>query len=251
MNTYQPQSSAQATPALAELPQDAAEHFAGYAVFGLPFTSGHYLAFRDFPVSSVGPGYRSVWHRTPGGEWTLYANVAPEFSCARYFGAAFHHTVETDVDIRWNGPSTAAITVPGVLDWRLQLGTSAATSMLTAMAMRMPETLWRNDLVLHAMGAFAGRLLNAGRMKVSGVVPNGQTFQAQPRQLWLVTDSRATILGEDAGVPGALEVQDHLADFWLPQRGLFGARVGVRFPSTAQPGEPASASERAGKKQAA
>ena len=251
MTTYQPQSSAGATPTLADLPEDAAEHFAGYAVLGLPFTSGHYLAFRDFPVSSVGPGYRSVWHRTPSGEWTIYANTAPEFSCARYFGAAVQHTVETDVDIQWSGPFTALITVPGVVDWRLQLGTSAATSMLTAMAVRMPERLWRNELVLRAMGAFAGPLLNAGKMKVSGVVPNGQTFQAQPRQLWLVTDSQATILGENAGRPGALEVQDHLADFWLPQRGLFGARVGVRFPSTARSGGPETASVRAGKNQAA
>ncbi|TQJ58053.1 hypothetical protein FBY30_0263 [Arthrobacter sp. SLBN-83] len=251
MTTYQPQSSAQATPTLAELPEDAAEHFAGYAVLGLPFSSGHYLAFRDFPVSSVGPGYRSVGHRTPGGEWTIYANTAPEFSCARYFGAAVQHTVETDVDIRWSGPFTALITVPGIVDWHLQLGTSPATSMLTAMAVRMPESLWRNELVLRAMGAFAGPLMNAGKMKVSGVVPNGQTFQAQPRQLWLVTGSQATIMGEDAGQPGPLEVQDHLADFWLPQRGLFGARVGVRFPSTAQPGNRESAGPRAGKKQAA
>lgn len=251
MTIHQPQSSAEATPKLADLPEDAAEHFAGYAVFGLPFTSGHYLAFRDFPVSSVGPGYRSVWHRTPAGEWTLYANVAPEFSCARYFGAAFHHTVETDVDVRWSGPSTAVITVPGFVDWRLELGTSAATRMLTAMAVRMPESLWRNELVLRAMGAFAGPMLSAGRMKVSGVVPNGQTFQAQPRQLWLVTDSRATVLGEGAGRPGPLKVQDHLADFWLPQRGLFGAQVGVRFPSTARPAGPGSVQPRTRKNQAA
>lgn len=251
MNTYQPQSSAGATPTLAELPYDAAEHFAGYAVLGLPFTSGHYLAFRDFPVSSVGPGYRSVWHRTPGGEWSIYANTAPQFSCARYFGAAVHHTVETNVDIQWSGPFTAQITVPGVLDWHLKMGTSAATSMLTAMAVRMPETLWRNELVLRAMGAFAGPLLKAGRMKVSGVVPNGQTFQAQPRQLWLVTDSQATIRGVDAGQPGPLEVQDHLADFWLPQRGLFGAQVGVRFPSTARAGGVEADSARTRKNQTA
>ena len=127
MTSYQPQTSAEATPKLAELPKDAAEHFAGYAVLGLPFSSGHFLAFRDFPVSSIGPGYRSVWHRTPGGEWTIYANAAPEFSCARYFGTAVQHTVETDVDIQWSGPFTARITVPGAVDWRLQLGTSAAT----------------------------------------------------------------------------------------------------------------------------
>jgi hypothetical protein len=251
MTTYQPQSSAEATPNLAELPEDPAEHFAGYAVLGLPFTSGHYLAFREFPASSVGPGYRAVWHRTPGGEWTIYANAAPEFSCARYFGAAVHHTVEADVDIQWSGPFTALITVPGAVDWRLQLGTSAATSMLTAMAVRMPERLWRSEPVLRAMGAFAGPLLNAGKMLVSGVVPNGQTFQAQPRKLWLVTDSRATILGEDAGQPGALDTQDHLADVWLPQRGLFAAGLGMRYPSTARPGAPEPASARPGRSQAA
>lgn len=233
MTIIQPQSSAQAIPRLAELPEDPAEHFAGYAVLGLPFSSGHYLAFRDFPFSSIGPGYRSVWHRTPDGEWTIYANASPEFSCARYFGAAVHHTVKTDVDIRWDGPFTARISVPGLVDWRLELGKSAATSMLTAMAVRMPETLWRSETVLRSMGAFAGPMLQAGKMKVSGVVPNGQTFQAQPRRLWVVLDSQATILGEDAGAPGALPVQDHLADFWLPQRGLFAADVGVRFPSTA------------------
>jgi len=251
MNTYQPQSSAQATPTLEELPDDPAEHFAGSAVFGQPFTSGRYLAFRDFPVSSVGPGYRSVWHRAPGGEWTLYANVAPQYSCARYFGLAFHRLVETDVDIQWSGPSSAVITVPGVLDWDLQLGTSPATTLLTAMAMRMPETLWRSEPVLRAMGAFAGPLLGAGRMKISGTVPNGQTFQAQPRQLWLVTDSRATILGEGAGRPGPLAVQDHLADFWLPQHGLFGTRLGVRFPSTAHAGGADNAAAPARKNQAA
>lgn len=233
MAIFQPQSSAGATQKPAELPEDAAEHFAGYAVLGLPFSSGHFLAFREFPFSSIGPGYRAVWYRTPNGHWTIYATASPEYSCARYFGAAVHHTVTTDVDIRWTGPFTARIRVPGVVDWRLELGKSPATSMLTAAAVRMPQVLWRNETVLRSMGAFAGPLLQAGKMKLSGVVPNGQTFQAQPRRLWVVRDSQATVMGEDAGVPGALPVQEHLADFWLPQRGLFAADVGMRYPSTA------------------
>jgi hypothetical protein len=39
------------------------ERFAGYGVMGLPFRSGHYLALRHFPASSIGPGFRAVWHR--------------------------------------------------------------------------------------------------------------------------------------------------------------------------------------------
>ena len=42
------------------------ERFSGYGVMGLPFRSGHVLALRRFPVTSVGPGYTSVWWRDPG-----------------------------------------------------------------------------------------------------------------------------------------------------------------------------------------
>lgn len=236
MVTLQPQSAAAATPGAADLPPDPAEHFAGYTVLGQPFKSGHLLAFREFPFSSVGPGYRAVWHRDPGGVWTIYATAPPEFSCARYFGAAVQHTVTTDVDIQWSGPFTTRITVPGIIDWSLELTTSRATSLLTLMALRMPEPLWRNNAVLHSMGAMAGLLLQAGRMKVCGVVPNGQTFQGQPRRLWPVENSQATVFGIDVGVPGPLPAQEHLADVWLPQRGLFAAGVGMRYPSTASTG---------------
>src|SRR5207248_4755244 len=29
-----------------------------------------------FPASSIGPGYRSVWHRDPHGRWTVYQDQA-------------------------------------------------------------------------------------------------------------------------------------------------------------------------------
>ena len=50
---------------------------------------------------------------------------------------------------------------------------------------------------------------------------------------------------------GAVDKQDHLADFWLPQRGLFGAQVGVRFPSTAQSAGPGPVQARTGRNQTA
>ncbi len=46
-----------------ELPEGVDERFSGYGVMGLPFASGHILALRRFPASSVGPAYTSVWHR--------------------------------------------------------------------------------------------------------------------------------------------------------------------------------------------
>ncbi|HEY6476831.1 MAG TPA: hypothetical protein VI456_09645, partial [Polyangia bacterium] len=43
------------------------EEMRGFGVVGLPFASGDVLCLRRFPASTFGPGYHSVWHRTPGG----------------------------------------------------------------------------------------------------------------------------------------------------------------------------------------
>jgi hypothetical protein len=61
----------------ASLPAGVQERFNGYGVMGLPLTSGHILALRPFPASSVGPAYTSLWHRAPQGTWTFYADVSP------------------------------------------------------------------------------------------------------------------------------------------------------------------------------
>ena len=74
------------------LPAVTGDRFAGYAVIGLPFASGHVLSLRRFPVSSVGPGYTSVWHRDPAGRWTFYSTVAPEQGCPRYFVTRLRRT---------------------------------------------------------------------------------------------------------------------------------------------------------------
>ena len=39
----------------------------GYGLKGLPFASGHVLAMRRFPTSSIDPACTSVWHRDPAG----------------------------------------------------------------------------------------------------------------------------------------------------------------------------------------
>ena len=67
----------------AQLPTGSEERFAGYGVMSLPFRSGHILALRRFPASSVGPGYTSVWHRAPDGPWTFYTDLAPLKTCNR------------------------------------------------------------------------------------------------------------------------------------------------------------------------
>lgn len=197
------------------------ERFAGYGVMGQPFASGHYLALRHFPASSVGAGYDAVWHRDPAGSWVIYSSNPPETSCARYFGSDLAAARTAEIKVTWAGPSTFTARVDESLVWELELGRSVATAAMTGLGKLMPEALWRSDGVLSAMGRAAGPALGVGRVKLTGTTPNGQWFRANPRMLWTVERSRASIDGVDIGPPGPLPEQARLGDFWLPQRGMF------------------------------
>jgi hypothetical protein len=211
------------------LPGGTEERFAGYGVMGLPFRSGHYLALRHFPASSIGPGYRAVWHRDPHRRWTFYADAPAEVSCARYFGATSPGGAErVPIDVTWTRPRSLRVTVPDVLTWEVHLVATAATRLLSSASRLLPDPRWDSDRVLGAMGRVAGLLLRAGRVRLQGTVPNGQHFQAAPRLVWAVTNSTALVGGHDIGPPGPLPHQDRLGDFWLPQRGLFTVGT-VRF----------------------
>lgn len=214
-----PRTLAERPPTLP--PGSELERFAGYGVMGLPFTSGHYLALRHFPASSIGEGYDAVWHRDPTGRWTIYSSNAPELSCSRYFGSSLDAARSADIAVTWTGPYAFTVTVDDTIVWYLTLGSSAATTAMTGVGRLMPDAWWHNDAVLQAMSPVAGRALGVGRVRLSGRASNGQHFRANPRRLWTVRESHATVDGVDVGPPGPLAEQAHLGDFWLPQRGMF------------------------------
>src|SRR5215510_12826233 len=89
------------------------ERFFGYDVIGLPFDSGHVLALRRFPSSSIGPGYTSVWHRDPEGRWTFYQDAPPELACSRYFGNEIDETVLQPINIEWNSLRDFTVWIEG------------------------------------------------------------------------------------------------------------------------------------------
>jgi hypothetical protein len=201
------------------------ERLIGYGVMGLPFASGHYLAFRCWPHSSIGPGYRAVWHRDPEGTWTFYATEPPDRSCARYLSAATTaEPVTSAIDASWTGPGSLHVTVAGgVLSWDIEVTASAATRVMTASASAMPAAAWDSRLIMGAMGHVAGPVLRAGRVKLAGQMANGQAFLAAPLRVWAVPASRAVLHGADLGPVGPLARQARLGDFWMPQRGIFAA----------------------------
>jgi hypothetical protein len=210
------------TEARAELPAGTEERFAGYGVMGLPFSSGHVLAMRRFPASSVGPGYTSIWHRDPSGSWTFWQDQPPEVACARYFDAALAEARQAEIELEWTGPSTLRLAMPTeAFEWTTTFRPSAVTTVLNGVGSVMPERWWRTDRVLSLLGPVAGAALRAGRVGLTGAVPNGQHFKANPLKVWLVAESTASLAGHDFGPPGPLAEQARLGDFWIPQRGVF------------------------------
>jgi hypothetical protein len=206
----------------ARLPNSEWERFSGYGVMGLPFASGHVLVLRRFPASSVGPGYASVWHRTPTGRWTFYADVEPALSCSRYFSASVAEAITTDLVVEWVGSARLVATVPAAkLEWTVNLESTWQTAAMNRMASLLPERLWRHPRVLSAMGTVARHLLDVGAVGLWGYASNGHRFIANPRRIWMVGSSSATLRGESFGEPEPLPEQASLGDFRIPQRGVF------------------------------
>ena len=197
------------------------ERFSGWGVMGLPFLSGDIIATQRFPASSVGPGYRSVWFRDPAGAWSFFADAPPETACTRYFGSVVARAVTCPIVFHWTGEHRLRVEVPEArLVCEIAVGSTPASRTLNGLAGALPEAGWRSPAVLRAMAALAGPLLGAGRLALSGSVPNGQAFIANPRRIWIVRAARLTIDGRVADRPGPISPQAQLGDFRIPQRGL-------------------------------
>jgi len=205
------------------LPGGNAERFVGYAIMAIPFASGDLLAMRRLTATSISPAQISVWHRSPDGEWTFYSNVAPVQSCARYFSSAASCTEQTPIDVTWETDRTFRVRIDGSLDldWSVSLAPTPVTALMNAVASVLPEPVWRMPWFLRVMGALASVGLGAGRLRLDGRLPNGQWFLANPRRIWIVSASQASMRGASFGAMAPLPRQIRLADLWLPQRGIF------------------------------
>lgn len=218
-----------------QLPAGSCERVSGYGVMGLPFGSGHVLALRRWTASSVGDGFTSVWHRDPEGRWTFYESVA-DVACTRYFGAAAERVRVGPIGLEWQDERRLHVwTVDSDdVDWRIDLGSTLMTRLMSVLGSTLPMAAWRSRSVLSVLGGVAGPALRVGRVQLTGTTSNGQRFEANPVRIWYVTDSNAVVDGQELGPMAPLDQQAHLADFYIPQRGLFAmGRVFVTpIPST-------------------
>ena len=111
-------------------------------------------------------------------------------------------------------------TADATVDWTIEAGSTLVTRLMSAVGASIPAVAWRSPSVLAAMGTVAGRALGVGKLQLTGRTSNAQHFDANPRRIWYVTASRATVEGVDLGHPGPLTEQARMADFYLPQRGV-------------------------------
>jgi hypothetical protein len=209
------------------LPPGDDERFVGFGIMGLPFSNGHYLAMRQFPATTFAPPYISVWHRDPSCNWTFYATTPGQQSCARYFGSATpNDAVQCDVEVSWLGAWSVRVDIPEVLHWAVDLQATRATRLMSTIGGRLSDAAWTDPTVLRRLSRVARRTLGVGDVRLTGRAPNGQCYTMAPKQLWVVTDSRAVLHGRDLGPNGALLRQARLGDFCMPQRGIAMAGSG-------------------------
>jgi hypothetical protein len=139
--------------------------------------------------------------------------------------------VMTPIEIVWNGPAEFAVHVGAELQWEVSLATSLSTGAMNRLARVLPQSWWQSQFVLNLMSAAARFTLGTGKMNLHGETPNGHRFIANPRRMWLIDSSRASLNGRDLGPPGPLARQARLNDVFIPQRGLFAvAHVSLQTP---------------------
>jgi len=207
----------------AVLPDGTDERFTGYGVMGITFDSGHVLCMRRFPVTSIGPGYTSIWHRDPEGIWVFIQDQRPELSCPRYFGSVVTKQMTRHIGIEWPGPHDLVVEVEGdySLHWHITLADKTPSRVMNTLSGLIPGAIWRSRRALEYIGRAGSAFMGSGRMTLTGRVPNGQWIMSRPMYMWPISSSTARVKGVDLGRPAPLARQANLGDVWIPQEGRF------------------------------
>lgn len=197
------------------------EYVRGWGVFGLPFDSGHVLALRVFPENDFSP-YRTVWHRTPDGEWSIYVDGARlDTACPRYYGPACAYTGFAKINLDWTGPVSLRITMDDPhLEWTLVATETTTLRVLNFMSPHMPLWTWKSRMLVRARELLANHVLGMGDIRMSGTMPSGHPGILMPQRMYFIQDATAHWAGEDLGRPTKVSPNPQIGDVALPARGV-------------------------------
>lgn len=204
-----------------EAPWAGHEYVKGWGVFGLPFDSGHVLALRVFLENSFAP-YRTVWHRDPAGRWAIYADAPRlDVACPRYYGQACDRTALARIGVEWTGPASLHVTMDTPsLDWSATATDTPVVRALNAVSARLPLWTWRPAALLRARERLAREILGVGALRLSGTMPSGHYGVLMPQRMYLISDSRAVLDGNDLGRPTRVVPNPRIGEVALPARGV-------------------------------
>ncbi len=198
------------------------EHYRGYAVMVLPFSSGHLLGLRVFPENDFAP-YKSVWHRTPEGDWSIY-NDGPSLdtTCPRWWGPALRHADLTSIELTWTGPNELRVEMEAPrLMWTMLMTASPLLRPLNAVSAALPLWTWKPAPLLRIREWMAKELLGMGDLRFSFVTPSGQNAVIMPEQIFFIDASEAVWEGRDLGDPVRLATNPAIGGVPLPSRPAF------------------------------
>jgi len=198
------------------------EYVRGYGIFALPFDSGHVLALRVFPENDFAP-YRTVWHRSPAGVWSIYADSPRlEIACPRYYGAAAQRNSLARISVKWTGDMNLSVEMdPPSLQWTISISTTPLFTVMNAISQAIPERLWRTPLMLRLFERIGGTLFDLGDVTLSGKAPNGQFGILMPRQMFPIAAAAARLDGLDLGKPTRSRENPSIGALRLPARPIF------------------------------
>ncbi|MFB6080986.1 MAG: hypothetical protein ABEJ81_08315 [Haloferacaceae archaeon] len=206
-------------PSIRPSPVRGYERIRGYGIYGLPFDGGHVLALRVFPENDFAP-YRTVWHRTPDGRWSIYVDgPRHDIACPRYYGAAADRVASADVAVTWIGPMALRVEMDRPeLRLTVELDAPPSARIANAVGARVPASLWRLPGVASRAARVADRVFGVGDVTFVGTVPNGQHAILLPRRMYPIATGSATLEGEDLGRPVRSATNPTIGNVALPAR---------------------------------
>lgn len=226
---------AEPTFGLASSPWEGHEVSAGYAVMGLPMSSGDILALRVLPRTDFG-GYVSVWHRDVDGAWAQYVDRAPvEAGCPRVWGRALSHAAAASISVTWTGPNAVQVRMDQpALEWSFEIQRTMPLALLNALNGPLPLSTWRHRSLI-AVREWAARLLGLGQVHLAGMSPSDQRVVVAMKRMYWVDRSTASLQGRDLGSPVTLDESPRIGGWPLPRRGVFA--IGEAHVTITDPGE--------------
>ena len=209
-----------------EAPWPGHEYARGWGVFGLPFDSGHVLALRVFPQNSFAP-YRTVWHRDPGGAWSIYVDAPRlDIACPRYYGPACDRVAQARIELAWTTPGLRVTLEEPAVEWTVSVTRSPVLALLNPLSAVLPLATWRPRLLVRARERLASSL-GMGRLEFSGTMPSGHHGLLMPQRMYLVDQSEARLDGMDLGRPTRLSQNPTIGGVPLPARGVLAVGQAV------------------------